>query len=268
MNRVRSEPDGLRIRLEGKLEVVEGSVRRSLEAKQAFTGPAWEADHRWHFLGDSDPDLEEALLKVREAMPEDAGDWRATLGELARVNASIRELAAKRLARLGFEVAESSTSGELVRLLRQQVPSVVVSGFTGGEVEPLGWSGVQKYFVYTALFLFVVLPFGSGAWKLFPLLLFILGLLVILLRILTGWATGLVRRTSTSFTLTPSAVRVRVGARRWAAASHEVSAVWVERNRILSFEVSGRPLFSLKLRFGAKATLAKLRAHGLRIDER
>ena len=262
MNRVRSEPDGLRIRLEGKLEVVEGALRRLQVAEQALAGPEWQLNTRWQVFGEADAELAEALPKVREVLLEEPGA-PPTLDQLEHAKASFCAMAAKRLGELGFEVEANSTMSELTRLLRRQVPVITLTSLSPNHRDmSLRWPGVGKCFALAGL---LVLPLvrrlpDLGLASAFA---FFLGLAFIALRMLGGWAAEYVPPTRTDFALTPRELRVRTGRSWWVASLDELSVEYSKGELHLKSE--GRAPLYLEVKLGAAKVLNALREHGVRV---
>jgi hypothetical protein len=114
-----SAPSDVRIQLEGRLEVVEALIARWRAAAVALDHPAWAENLGW--LGVASTETEDEAVRLVKIRAGDAG-VDPTMAELAAAQAKVRGLTEARLWSLSVEAPASSSTLELLQLLKVQRP--------------------------------------------------------------------------------------------------------------------------------------------------
>jgi hypothetical protein len=94
---MRSRVDELRVRLEGKLEVVERAIESHTRATAALRRPDWASDSSWWSLARDHDETGQAVDELTRLAPDDA-----LLAAFNRAQRALREISHERLAQLGL----------------------------------------------------------------------------------------------------------------------------------------------------------------------
>jgi hypothetical protein len=165
---MHSQVDELRIRLEGKLEVVERAIEQHTRASEALRRADWAGDSSWWSLPLDHDETGQAVEELTRLAPDDG-----LLAAFERARDTLREISHERLAQLGStEPTGAEPLAGTLRRLRGASPLVT------GTTRAIDFEGQVRFHWVTQfsiallaavllLFACVALPF-DGWWLLTP----------------------------------------------------------------------------------------------------